>query len=70
MEQINRNEVISKKHKNVCRQKKSAIENDTKVTLNLLANIIIDSNDENNFLHKVLLLDTHVSKPCEAFSGG
>ena len=70
IKEISRNELISKKHKKVCRQKKSAIENGTKVALNLSANIISDSNDENNFLHKGLLLDTHISKPFKAFSDG
>ena len=60
MEQIIQNELISKKHKTFCRQKKSAIENGTIVTLNLSANIISDSNDVNNFRHKLLLFDTVV----------
>ena len=33
---------------------KSAIKNGTGVTLNLSSNIIVDSNDENNFPHKFL----------------
>ena len=34
---------------------KSAIKNGTNVTLNLSSNITGDSNDENNFPHKLLL---------------
>ena len=45
---------------------KSAIKNRTEVTLNLL---IGNSNDETNFLHK-LLLTTHVSKIRKAFANG
>ena len=41
---------------------KSAIQISAEVTLNLSPNITSDSNDENNFPHKLLLLDTHVSK--------
>ena len=47
---------------------KSAIQHSAEVTLNLSPNITSDSNDENNFPHKLLLLDTHVSKLCKAFS--
>ena len=38
----------------------SAIKNGTEVTLNLLSNLIRNSNDETNFLH--LLNNTKVSK--------
>ena len=37
---------------------KSAIKNGFEVTLNLSSNIAADSNDENNFLHKLLLTNT------------
>ena len=47
---------------------KSAIKNGTKVTLNLLSNIVGDSNDENNFPHKLLLTNKQVSKLCKAFA--
>ena len=40
----------------------SAIKNETKVTLNLSSNIVGDSNDENSFLHKLLLTNTQVWK--------
>ena len=37
---------------------KSAIKNGTEVTLNLSSNVVGDSNDENNFPHKLLLTNT------------
>ena len=37
---------------------KLGIENNTQVILNLLSNVIGDSNNEANFLHKLLLTDT------------
>ena len=48
---------------------KSAIKNGT-VTLNLSSNIIGDSNDENNFSHKLLLTNTQVWRLWKAFSNG
>ena len=45
---------------------KSAIKKGTKVTLNLLSNVIGDSNAENNFSHKLLLTNTQVAKLCKA----
>ena len=36
--------------------------------LNLSSNIVDDSNDENNFLLKLLLTNTQVSKLCKAFA--
>ena len=47
---------------------KSAIKNGTRVTLNLSSNIIDDSNDKNNFPHKLLLTNTRVSRLRKAFS--
>ena len=41
---------------------KSAIKNGTEVTLNLSSNLIGNSNDETNFLHKLSLTDIQVSK--------
>ena len=41
---------------------KSAIKNETEVTLNLSSNLIRNSNDATNFLHKLLLINTQVSK--------
>ena len=37
---------------------KSGIKNGTEVTLKPSSNVVGDSNDENNFLHKFLLTDT------------
>ena len=39
---------------------KFAIKNGTEVTLNLSSNIIGNSNDKNNFPHKLLLTNTQV----------
>ena len=39
---------------------KFAIKNGTEVTLNLSSNIIGNSNDENNFPHKLLLTNTQL----------
>ena len=47
---------------------KSAIKNGTGVTLNLSSNIIVDSNDENNFPHKFLLTNTQVLRIPKAFA--
>ena len=47
---------------------KSSIKNGTEVTLNLSSNIVGDSNDENNFPHKLLLTNTQVSKIRKAFA--
>ena len=46
---------------------KSAIKNGTGVTFDLSSNIIGDSNDENNFPHKLLLTNTQVSKLRKSF---
>ena len=47
---------------------KSGIKNDTKVTLKISSNVGGDSNDENNFPHKLLLTNTQVSKLRKAFA--
>ena len=49
---------------------KSTIKNRTKVTLNLSSNVVGDSNDENNFPHRLLLTNTQVSKNLKAFANG
>ena len=49
---------------------KSGIKDGTEVTLKILSNIAGDSNDENNFPHKLLLTNTEVSKPRKAFANG
>ena len=45
---------------------KSAIENDTELTLNLSSNVVGDSNDE----YKLLLTNTQVSRLRKAFVNG
>ena len=47
---------------------KSRIKNGTKVTLNLLSNVIGDSNNDTNFPHKLLLTDTQVSRLSKGFA--
>ena len=41
---------------------KSRIKNVTEVTLKISSNVVGDSNDENNFPHKLLITNTQVSK--------
>ena len=47
---------------------KFAIKNGTKVTLNLSSNVVGNSNDENNFPHKLLLTNARASKLRKAFA--
>ena len=49
---------------------KSGIKNGTEVNLNLSPSLVRNSNDETNFPHKLLLIDTHVSKIRKAFANG
>ena len=49
---------------------KSATKNGIRVTLNLSSNIVNDPNDENTFLHKLLITNTQVSMLRKAFSNG
>ena len=49
---------------------KSETKNGTEVTLKLSSNLVGDSNDENNFLHKLVLTNTQVSKLHKAFANG
>ena len=49
---------------------KSGMKNGTKVTLNVSPNVIGDSNDETNFLHKLLLTDTQVPRLRKALANG
>ena len=44
------------------RKLKSGTKNGTEVALNLLSNVIRDSNDETQFPRKLLLTDTQVSR--------
>ena len=47
---------------------KSGVKNGTEVTLKTSLNTVGDSNDESNFLHKLLLFNTQVSKLRKAFA--
>ena len=47
---------------------KSGIKNDTEITLKISSNVVGNSNDENNFLHKLLLTNTQVSRLCKDFA--
>ena len=47
---------------------KSGIKNGTEVTLKISSNVAGDSNDGNNFPHKLLLTNTQVSKLRKAFA--
>ena len=49
---------------------KPGIKNSPEVTLKISSNVIGDSNDENNFSHKLSLTNTQVSKLYQAFSNG
>ena len=46
---------------------KSGIKNGTKVTWKISSNMVGDSNADNNFLHKLLLINIKVSKLHTAF---
>ena len=46
---------------------KSGVKNGTEVTLKLSSNVTGDSNDENNFTHKLFLTNTQDSRLCKAF---
>ena len=47
---------------------KSEIKIGTEVTLKFSFNFVGDSNDENKFLHKLLLTNTQVSRLCKIFT--
>ena len=47
---------------------KSGIKIGTEVTLKISSNVVCDSNEENNFSHKLLLTNTQVSKLRKAFA--
>ena len=46
---------------------KSGIKNDTQVPINLSSSPVGESNDETNYVHKLLLINTQVSKIRKAF---
>ena len=48
----------------------STVKYGTEATLNLSSNLIRRSNDETNFLHKLISFDTQVSKIRKAFVNG
>ena len=47
---------------------KSAIKNETNIFLRLSSNIIGNSDDESNFVHKLLLTNRQVANLCRAFA--
>ena len=47
---------------------KLGIKNGTEVTLKISSNVVDDSNDDNNFPHKLLLSNTQVSTLRKAFA--
>ena len=49
---------------------KLGMRNGTEVTLKISLKVVGDSDDENNFPHKLLLNNTQVSKLCKAFPNG
>ena len=49
---------------------KSGVKNDTEVTLKLSSNVVGDSNNENNFPHKLLLANAQVLRIRKAFANG
>ena len=49
---------------------KSEIKNGTEVTLNLLSNVVGDSNNETNFPHKLYITDTQDSRLSKSFANG
>ena len=49
---------------------KSGIKNGTEETFKISSNVVGDSNDENNFQHKLLLTNTQVSRLRKAFANG
>ena len=49
---------------------KFGIKNGTEVTFKISSNINDDSNSENNFLHKLLITNTQVSKLRKASANG
>ena len=49
---------------------KSRKKNGTEIILKLSSNVLGDSNDQNNFLHKLLLTNSQVLKLPKAFANG
>ena len=57
-----------KQSKSQLNKLKSGIKNGSEVTLKLSSDVVGNSNDENNFLHKLLLTNTQVSKLRKAYA--
>ena len=57
-----------KQSKSQLNKLKSGIKNGSEVTLKLSSDVVGDSNEENNFLHKLLLTNTQVSKLRKAYA--
>ena len=49
---------------------KSGTKNGTEVTLKLSSNVGGDCNNDNNFLHKLVLTNTQVLRPRKTFANG
>ena len=49
---------------------KLGLKNGTEVTLKISSNVVGDSNDKNNFPHKLLLTNTQVSRLRKTFANG
>ena len=49
---------------------KSETKSNTQVTKNFLLNLVVETNDEANFPHKLLLTNMKVSKIRKAFANG
>ena len=60
------NTLNSKLYNSRINRLKSGIKNCTELTLNISSNVIVSSNDETNFLHKLLFTDTQVSRICKS----
>ena len=49
---------------------KSRIKNGAEINLKISSNVVGDSNNKNDFPHRLLLTNTQVSKPRKAFANG
>ena len=49
---------------------KSGIKSGTEVTVKISSNVVGDSNDENNFMQKLLSTNAQISRLCKAFANG
>ena len=68
---MNQNNILNVKLSNSQLNKlKPRIKNGTEVTLNLSLNMVCNSGDETNFLHKLSLTNTQISRIGKAFGNG